>query len=220
MVICLLLIPVLLGEIPDRFKLWAPLHIKDKPNLLTEYKLSALKSDAKSCYLALGKGGIKYTPVPDEETSKDFCEKENRVTLNQSLYPYSSAVTSNCALTVALAIWEEHVLKPAAQDLLNTGIAKISHYGIYSCRRVNNSSSGRPSQHASANAIDISGFTMADGSTVSIVRDWGKDTPKADFLKSVHRKSCSVFKGVLGPNYNAAHRDHFHLDLGPYNICR
>jgi hypothetical protein len=25
---------------------------------------------------------------------------------------------------------------------------------------------------------------------------------------------------VLGPDYNAAHRNHFHLDMGPWWVCR
>jgi hypothetical protein len=32
--------------------------------------------------------------------------------------------------------------------------------------------------------------------------------------------ACGTWETVLGPEYNAAHRDHFHLDRGPYRICR
>jgi len=214
-----LLIPVLVSELPDKYKPWAPLSIEDKPNFLTEYKLSEFQDNLSSCTSFLGRGGIEYTSVADQE-APDFCEKTNRVTLDKSLYPYSARVTANCALTSAIALWEKYVVQPAAVKHLNTDISRITHYGIYSCRRVNNSSSGRPSQHATANAIDIAGFTLDSGQQITLVRDWGKDSDAGRFLKDVRDGSCGIFKGVLGPDYNTAHRDHFHLDLGPYNICR
>jgi hypothetical protein len=40
----------------------------------------------------------------------------------------------------------------------------------------------------------------------------------------VHDGACSVFTTVLGPAYDANHRDHFHLDLARHNaegrICK
>jgi hypothetical protein len=44
--------------------------------------------------------------------------------------------------------------------------------------------------------------------------------PAARFLQEARDGACRFFDGVLGPDYNAAHRDHFHLDRGPYRICR
>jgi len=32
--------------------------------------------------------------------------------------------------------------------------------------------------------------------------------------------ACRFFDVVLGPDYNDAHRDHFHLDMGAYRACR
>ena len=44
--------------------------------------------------------------------------------------------------------------------------------------------------------------------------------PKAAFLRQVRDGACRSFAAVLGPDYNAAHRNHFHLDRGPYQVCR
>ncbi|WP_158007467.1 extensin family protein [Methyloceanibacter stevinii] len=33
------------------------------------------------------------------------------------------------------------------------------------------------------------------------------------FLRTIHGDACKVFWTVLGPEANAAHRDHFHLDM-------
>lgn len=44
--------------------------------------------------------------------------------------------------------------------------------------------------------------------------------PKAVFLRQVRDGACRSFAAVLGPDYNAAHRNHFHLDQGRYRACR
>ncbi len=35
------------------------------------------------------------------------------------------------------------------------------------------------------------------------------------FLHLIHKKACGIFTTVLGPEANAAHENHFHLDLAP-----
>ena len=44
--------------------------------------------------------------------------------------------------------------------------------------------------------------------------------PEAAFLREVNDGACRFFNAVLGPDYNAAHRDHFHLDMGRWRVCR
>ena len=73
---------------------------------------------------------------------------------------------------------------------------------------------------ASANALDIAGFRLADGQRIDLVRDWQGEGAKARFLREVHTGACDSFNTVLGPDYNAAHRNHFHLDMGFWQICR
>jgi hypothetical protein len=76
------------------------------------------------------------------------------------------------------------------------------------------------SQHATANAVDIGAFTLADGRRIAVARHWQGDGPEARFLKAAHGRACRYFRVVLGPEYNAAHRDHFHLDRGPFSRCK
>ena len=76
------------------------------------------------------------------------------------------------------------------------------------------------SQHATANAIDISGFDMADGTKIRLRNDWNGAADKAAFLRDVRNSACSWFGLVLSPDYNAAHHDHFHLDQGRWGRCR
>ena len=74
--------------------------------------------------------------------------------------------------------------------------------------------------NASADALDISGFRLADGRSVSVLKDWPKQNQDAQFLRQVRDGACEAFSVVLSPDYNAAHRNHFHVDVGRWSVCR
>ena len=93
-------------------------------------------------------------------------------------------------------------------------------FGTYSCRNVYGREHGRRSQHATANAIDVAGFTLEGGQSVSVLRDWKDPGPRSEFVRSVRDKACSSFGVVLSPDYNAAHANHLHLDMAPWMMCR
>ena len=57
--------------------------------------------------------------------------------------------------------------------------------------------------------------TMTDVAT-----DWAGESADGRFLRRVRAGACASFNAVLGPDYNAAHRDHFHLDMGLWKVCR
>ena len=111
-------------------------------------------------------------------------------------------------------------LAEAAATHMSSPISGITQLGTYACRNVNSQKDGRLSQHATANAIDIAAFRFANGKRVSVLRDFGKDTPEGRFLEAAHDEACSVFNVVLGPRYNKLHADHFHLDMGGFLMCR
>lgn len=124
-----------------------------------------------------------------------------------------------CALAATYAAWERHVVQPAAERHLGSKIGEISHFGVYSCRDIGGRP-GRRSQHATANAIDISGFTLSNGRRLTLARDWDDTGAEGRFLREIRDGACGLFAGVLSPDFNAAHADHFHLDLGRFDICR
>ena len=95
--------------------------------------------------------------------------------------------------------------------------------------RVDNLYGAPLSEHSFGNAIDVSGFRLADGREIVIVRDWKKtDTQEAAFLREVHAGACQHFTTVLGPGADVFHYNHFHLDLamhgststGPRRYCQ
>lgn len=82
----------------------------------------------------------------------------------------------------------------------------------YSCRNRNRSRDGKLSEHAFGRAIDIAAFTLADGRTVTMLDGW-TDPAWSPTLRRIHNSACGPFGTVLGPEANALHADHLHLDV-------
>ena len=130
------------------------------------------------------------------------------------------AATVNCPLTAALAKWEAQVVQPAAMRHFGRGVRQIRQWASYVCRSRNNRPGARISEHALANALDVAAFTLDDGRVVTVKEGWIAAGEEAAFLREVHGGSCKIFGTVLGPDANALHGDHFHLDLGRGGVCR
>lgn len=125
-----------------------------------------------------------------------------------------------CPLSVATYLWLREV-DTLAQKRFDQPLAKIHHMGSYSCRKQRGNGSGQWSEHAFANAWDIAGFELADGRLITLLSGWDSDDKKErKFLRDARQQACRVFNTTLSPDYNAAHRDHFHVDMGPYATCR
>jgi hypothetical protein len=131
-----------------------------------------------------------------------------------------------CPMVPAVDRWVERVVKPAARHYLGSELVELKVAASYSCRPMNNSHGARLSEHGHANAVDISAFVLADGRRVDVKSGWWGAMAERTFLRAVHRGGCDIFTTVLGPAYDANHRDHFHLDLarhgrdGEGRICK
>lgn len=177
----------------------------------------------------------------------------------------------NCRMAARLHRWIETVAQPAAREMLGTRIVKLTNASAYMCRNRYNDAAAKISEHAYANALDVSAFVLADGRRLDVKTFWGdvrareralaeraaRATPPARqqltgravtsglearesakpamgvngsakpvpaeirpeagteqrFLQRIHDAACGIFTTVLGPEANAAHHDHFHLDL-------
>lgn len=205
--------------IPSRLNPWAPLDIADAPNLLTKYKLKRLADDTQQCLATLETTPLRFTPQADRAVGPQ-CEFRNVVRVTSSSVTYSSGFVATCPLAVGLALFERHALQPAAEAAFGQRVTNVTHLGTYACRNVYGRETGRRSQHASANAIDLAGFRFDDGTTVTLQRDWRGDDAESQFLRDLKRRACAIFPTLLGPDYNAAHHNHFHLDMGGFRICR
>lgn len=205
-------------DVPAQWNPWAPLDIKAPPNWLTGYKLMRLRSDPALCAQALSSSDLRVSPQSDSPGAK--CPLIGALRVQGGETALSSSFLASCPLAVAYAMFEHHSLQPAAQDVYGQKVARLDHLGSFACRNVYNRESGALSRHASADALDIAGFRLADGRSISVLKDWPKDNQDARFLRQVRDGACEAFSVVLSPDYNAAHRNHFHVDVGRWSVCR
>lgn len=204
-------------DVPPRWDPWAPLDIRVAPNLLTAFKLWRLQDDPALCRQALATSPLRYTALADSAPTVD-CPLQNSLRIQTSGVRLSSSFIASCPLAAAFALFERHALQPAAQEVFGQPVALVEHVGSFACRTILGSQ--RRSQHASANALDIAGFRLRDGRRISVLRDWPGASDEARFLRLVQQGACDSFNVTLGPDHNAAHRDHFHVDMGLLRMCR
>jgi hypothetical protein len=192
------------------------------PNaFLMDWQISRLGASREQCQTILAPPFISATPI-DDQSPTDGCGWTNAVKIASVAQAKLAMEQLSCATSAATALWFAHVVQPEAQQKLGAQVSSVQHFGGYACRNIQGNKIWRAhrSQHASANAIDIAGFTLTDGRKVTVLKHWFSITPEGDFLRAIHQGSCKYFHVALGPNYNAAHRDHFHYDRGWYRSCR
>lgn len=202
---------------PANYNIIRPIDLRDRPTTITNLKLRF--GGAERCYDALARAGIELERLPDEVKGPG-CGFEDVARLDGSSVAWGDGVTLTCPVLAGIAQWERHVLAPAAREHFGAEVSRVRHFGTYSCRNINNASSGRRSQHATANAVDVAGFVLDDGTEISVQKHWNDPSAKGTFLRRVHKRACKLFDTVLGPDFNALHHDHFHFDMGGFASCR
>jgi hypothetical protein len=207
------------ADAPREWSPWEPLDVAAPPNLLTRYKLARVSGDARRCRETLQSTSLDFEPLKDSVTGAG-CGFTDAVLVRRTSIDIGEEVSLSCRTALSLALWERHVLQPAAHKYFGAQVTRIEHFGSYSCRNVYGRSSARRSRHATAEAWDVAGFVLADGRRIRVARDWQGTGPAGAFLREVRDGACQFFDGVLSPDYNAAHRDHLHLDRGPHRMCR
>jgi hypothetical protein len=209
----------------------------------------------------------------------------------------SPPATVTCAVAKALSTWLARTVQPAARETLGAPVVKLSNASSYVCRNRYGGAATPLSEHALANALDISEFVIQSGGKLTVLASWPhalsapgasasteitasitramRSTPKtvmtvnvanatttmvtsnpfvvtttdartnpfvlpavasnaplpkppaeaapplsdplpdrrAAFVTKIHDDACNTFGTVLGPNANAAHKNHFHLDM-------
>lgn len=199
---------------------WAPLDLSDPPGWATQRKLAALRRDPAECRAVLERSGVAFTALP--AAGEGACRRKDRTVLGEA--PFApDAPAATCAVGAAMVLWLRQGVQPAAAELLGSPVARVEHFGAYSCRRLYGRDEGPWSEHATGNAIDVAAFVLEDGRRVSVAADWTVQGDDAAFLRRARDEACEVFGTVLSPDYNAAHADHLHFDQesrGFGGVCR
>jgi len=178
----------------------------------------------RQCLSQLGASEATFTPLPDKFYGAG-CSTQNTVQL-ASLHGDASRTFGianlgpvACPLAETFSGWARYGVDRAARAVFNSPLARIETMGSYNCRNI--AGSAKRSAHSTANAIDVSAFILADGRRITVKADWNGGSPaEKEFLRIIHTSACKRFGTVLGPGYNAAHQDHFHLEGSGKQFCR
>ncbi len=180
-------------------------------------------AERRQCLAQLSQASARFTPLPDRIIGGG-CAIVGAVRLDSLNSDTAMLGLGNlgpvaCPLANAFAAWARYGVDRAAKQLLGSPLVRIETMGSYACRNI--AGSERRSAHATANAIDVSGFVLADGRRISVLRDWsGGSEATRNFLRVIHESACKRFGTTLGPDYNAAHNNHLHLEYTGGRFCR
>lgn len=131
-----------------------------------------------------------------------------------------------CNMIPSVERWVRKVIEPEARRIYGVPLAELKVAASYACRPRNNQSGAKLSEHGHANALDVSGFILADGRTITVKQGWWGEPRDRAFLRAVHAGACREFTTILGPQADAFHADHFHVDLARHGrsgqevVCR
>ncbi len=198
-------------------------HTDAKPRVTSAQSRISQRPNDRACFQELGAAGARFNPVPDTYAGPG-CTKLGTVQLSslagdRSAFGVSNIGPVQCRTATAFSDWARFGVDRAARQILGSSLDRIETMGSYSCRNVAGTS--RRSAHARAEAIDISAFVLKNGRRISVKGGWSDgNAAEREFLRVVHKSACKRFGTVLGPNYNRAHKDHFHVEGTGAKFCR
>lgn len=205
--------------LPSCYNPFAPLELSDPPGWLTKFKLQRLTPE--QCQTLLRQANeqklISSQPVAD---SAGACPLTDVVRVRDfGPVKLSSSFLASCPLALSSALFVGQQARPLTAQFMASQLTRIDHLGSFACRNIYHRPDARRSEHASAQALDISGFRLADGRHISVLRGW-KQEESGPWLRALLGVSCHYYGNGLGPEYNAAHANHFHFGMRGYGLCR
>lgn len=175
----------------------------------------------RDCRTALTEQGVAFRPV--SPVGSGSCRIDGPVSVSRTSAEMRPTLTTSCAMALAWSEFETAELQPLAVRRFGSEVATVEHYGSYGCRRMTGNAN-RMSLHSKAQALDIAGFVLEDGRTISVQDNWWDGwwlwrSDEARFLRDVSEAACDFFSVTLTPESDSYHQDHIHVDLGPWRHC-
>ena len=221
LIICLAVVAAAIAGyrwLPSYYNPFAPLSLDDPPGTLTQFKLRRLTPEHCETLLAQANARqlIRTQTVADNTGA---CPLNDVVRVRSfGRVSLSSSFLASCPLALSSALFVDQQARPLTQTMMGSSLSRIDHFGSFACRNIYHRPNARRSEHATAEALDISGFTLENGQRISVLRGW-KNATAGPWLHAMLGASCGYFGNALGPDYNAAHANHFHLGMRGFGYC-
>jgi hypothetical protein len=202
--------------LPPAYDPFTPPDLRAASSFFRSFKLKILDQDPRACLISLHQAGAVSILMPDSEHGPS-CYLEGTVMLDRVSVARLRPEQTRCNMAARLYLWERHVVQPLARKYFGQTVEEITHFGSYNCRTIHGSRN--MSEHATANAFDISGFRLADGRLIGVLARFKAGGKEGRFLHEARDGLCDYFNLTLSPDYNADHNDHFHVDMGWVRGC-
>lgn len=182
--------------------------------------------DHQACVKDLQAMGAVFKDLPRIDDG-DGCGIDKPISLSQALpgVKFKPEGTMRCEAALALSHWMKNSVIPSADAALKDAgpIVTINQASTYICRLRNSATTGKISEHARGNAIDVASFTFQNGTTIEVQPRKEDSTMPGAFQRAVSAAGCLYFSTVLDPESDAAHEHHFHMDVlkrnGDFRYC-
>jgi hypothetical protein len=158
-------------------------------------------------------------------TGPGECAAEDVVLLEKVMDKEGRAVaiappaTLHCPMAESVVHWIRDDVSTIARDL-GAALKSVTVDTSFECRSRNRIAGAKLSEHGRANAIDLRGFTLANGKLFTFT-DVAADKGARERLR---QSACARFTTVLGPGSDGYHESHVHLDgivrRGGYRMCQ
>ncbi|MBR82450.1 MAG: hypothetical protein CMF66_00850, partial [Magnetovibrio sp.] len=165
----ILIIPLALHE-PTRRTVLGLVNTYPVSAVINKLQQASIPSNDAACLKALGKRDVRFRRQGDFSEPKG-CKVKSAVRLSSAgQVQFDNAPLLTCKMAMQLARFSEDELQSAARDVLGTTVKRVRHIGTYNCRSMRQFK-GVLSQHAFANAIDVSAFELSNGDVINVARD-------------------------------------------------
>lgn len=196
----------------------------DKPSQDDAEATQPKAPEPTACRLALTED-VAIAPSIPPIKGPGACGGEDLVRLEAVVLPNAQrvavkpAAVLRCKMATAIADWIRNDMAPLATSL-GTKLSELDNFDSFECRGRNRIKGARLSEHGLANALDVRGLKLANGTTLSLT---DRNVPR-ETREKVLTSVCARFMTVLGPGSDWYHEDHIHLDLAErrnnYKLCQ
>lgn len=168
------------------------------------------------CLKNLTAAGVTFVEKPRIDDG-DGCGIDKPVEVSSILpgVALSPKATLRCEAALELSKWVQTSVLPAAEQALQDKgkLTSVNQASSYICRKRNSKTTGKISEHARGNAIDIASLGFEKGTVDMTIAEEKNPTMSGAFQRTLNASACLYFTTVLAPGSDETHMDHMHLDL-------